>query len=122
MPGQTAVQVPLVLNTAGQLPVGGVERMRPDVIHQRGEHFAVIGEKRQTGMRRERRADLIAELAPAAQSAQRVVFGRQLQAECTRDLAAVEQQRGGDEMERDRCRDKPAPAALQRPADDEHSR
>ena len=76
---ETVRQVPLVLNAAGHLPFDGIERVRPDVIDQRREQLAIIGEQGQSGMRGKFLADLGAELAPAAHPAQRIVLGRQLE-------------------------------------------
>src|SRR5215470_9579655 len=84
-------QVPLVLNTGRYLPFDRVERVRADVADQRGEHLAIVGEQRPTGMRGEHRPDLRTEIAPTAHAAQRVVLRGQLETEDGQRVAAGEQ-------------------------------
>ena len=58
MAGQAVGKVPLVLNATGHLPFDRIQRMRANIINQRGEDFAVIGKQRQVGMRSENSSDL----------------------------------------------------------------
>src|SRR6516164_11045927 len=89
---QAVGQFPLVLGkTALQLPFDRIEGVRAHVVDQRSERLAIVGKQCQPRMLRECGTDDGAEFAPAAQPAERVVFGRQLDADSGERIAAGEQ-------------------------------
>src|SRR5215469_3390357 len=95
-------EIPFIPNAGRHLPFDGSERVRADVVDERGKHLAIVAEQRPTRMRREHRPDLRSKLAPAPHAKQRVALRRQIEAKGSCRLAGREQQPSGGDVESDR--------------------
>src|SRR4029077_17147899 len=118
---QIVGQIPLVLGEAAfELPLNRTEGMRVNIIDECRERLAIVGEEPRARVGREFRADDRAESAPASQPAERIILRRELDADGSECLAAREQEGHDDEMECHRKYDEFAPAARQRPGNDQY--
>ena len=117
------VAKPPVIGDAGdRVPLGGTQRVRPDIIDQRRQQLAVVGQQGQAGVRRHQGADLLPESVPAAQPVQWIVLRRHRNADRGEGVGDAECEDYAGQIERDRSPQSAPPIALQGPGDDQHGR